>query len=336
MVSSSLWPLLIVVLLGVGLGVVNGFNDAANAIATIVGTRVLSPRNALIMAGVLNFVGAATGLQVARTIGKGILTPGAISYEVAIAGLASVILWGAIATIKGLPVSLTHGFVSGLAGAGMAILGFKAVVWSVIWPILLWVFLAPLLGFIGGFIIMIALYWIFRRTNPSTVQRTSSVLQIFSSAFVAYSHGLNDGQMPVGVITMALVIYTGNAGIWNNIPFWVIILSSLAISLGTGLGGWNVIKTLGLKVTALRPVHGFAAETAAAIVCEIASLLGMPISTTHAISTAIMGVGATRRLSAVRWGVAGNIVSAWLLTFPLCGITSYLIALGLKAAFMRG
>jgi len=169
MPDTSLWPLLIVILLGCGLGVVNGFNDAANAIATVIGTRVLSPRNALIMAGVLNFAGAATGVQVARTIGKGILTPGAMSYEVAIAGLVSVILWGALATVKGLPVSLTHGFVSGLAGAGMAILGVNGVVWHAMWPILLWVILAPLLGFIGGFAFMVALYWVFRRTHPSKV-----------------------------------------------------------------------------------------------------------------------------------------------------------------------
>ncbi len=330
MPDSSLWLLSLVIALAIGLGVVNGFNDAANAIATVIGTRVLSPRKAIIMATILNFVGSATGLQVARTIGKGILIPEAVSYQTAIAGLLSIVIWGTLATYRGLPISLTHGLVAGLAGAGMAVFGTRAVVWSVMQPVLLAVILAPILGFIGGFITMVSLYWLFRRSTPAKVQSLFSNLQILSAAFMAYTHGLNDGQNALAIIIMALVLYTGRTSLWEHIPWWTTVVSALAISFGTAVGGWGVIKTLGMKVTALRPVHGLAAEVSAAVVIEIASLLGIPISTTHCISASIMGVGTTKRLSAVRWGVAGNILTAWIITFPLCGGLSYLFAWLLK------
>ncbi len=178
---------------------------------------------------------------------------------------------------------------------------------------------APTLGFISGFAMMVILLWIFRRSAPAKIQVIFSRLQWLTTAFLAYSHGKNDGQMPIGVITMALVVYTGETGLWDNIPWWIIVASALSISLGTAVGGWRVIRTLGLRVTALRPVHGFASNFSAAGVIEAASHLGIPVSTTHCASSAVMGVGATRRLSAVRWGVAGNIVAAWILTFPICG-----------------
>ena len=326
MLDSSLWLLLLIIAFAIGFGMVNGFNDAANAIATVVGTRVLSPRNAVIMAAVLNFAGAATGLAVARTIGKGILAPEAISYLTVIAGLAAVIVWGSLATYWGLPVSITHSFITGLAAAGAAVVGIEAIQWNVMERVLSSVVAAPVLGFIGGFAIMVILFWVFRRSAPARIRGIFSNLQILSSAFVAYSHGKNDGQMPIGVITMALVIYTGQSGLWDNIPFWVIALSALAISAGTAIGGWRVIRTLGLRVTTLRPVHGFAAEVSGATVIEVASILGIPVSTTHCVSSAIMGVGSTRRFSAVRWGIAGNIVLAWLLTFPICGVLGYIFA----------
>jgi len=180
---------------------------------------------------------------------------------------------------------------------------------------------------------MIILFWIFRRTAPARIRGIFSNLQILSTAFIAYSHGKNDGQMPIGVITMALVIYSGQTGLWDNIPWWVIILSALSISTGTAVGGWRVIRTLGLRVTTLRPIHGFAAQASAATVIEVASLFGIPVSTTHCISTAIMGVGATRRLSAVRWGVAGNIIAAWIITFPVCAGLGYLFAWLLQMVF---
>jgi PiT family inorganic phosphate transporter len=326
MPDPSLALLVIIILFAVGFGVVNGFNDAANAIAAAIGTRALSPRNAVIMAAILNFAGAATGLEVARTIGKGILIPEAISYLTVMAGLAAVIVWGVVATYWGLPISVTHSFVTGLAAAGAALVGVGAIQWAVMARVLSSVVAAPVLGFIGGFAVMIILFWVFRQSAPARMRIIFSRLQWFTTAFLAYSHGKNDGQMPIGVITMALVIYTGQAGIWENVPFWVIGLSALAISAGTAFGGWRVIRTIGFRVTNLQPVHGFAANLSAAGVIEIASHLGIPVSTTHCVSAAIMGIGTTRRFSAVRWGVAGNIVAAWLLTFPICAVLGYLFA----------
>jgi PiT family inorganic phosphate transporter len=323
MPDFALGYLIIIVVFAVGFGVVNGFNDAANAIAAAIGTRSLSPRNAVVMAAILNFVGAATGLAVARTIGKGILIPEATTNITVLAGLATAIVWGSLATYWGLPISITHSFVSGLAAAGLATVGFEAIQWGVMGRVLSSVAIAPVLGFIGGFAVMIILFWVFRQSAPAFMRIIFSRLQWLTTAFLAYSHGKNDGQMPIGVITMALVIYTSNAALWDNVPFWVIALSALAISSGTAIGGWRVIRTLGMRVTNMQPVHGFAANLSAAAVIEGASLLGIPVSTTHCASAAIMGIGATRRFSAVRWGVAGNIVAAWILTFPICGGLGY-------------
>jgi PiT family inorganic phosphate transporter len=336
MPEPSLGLLLLIVLLAVGFGVVNGLNDAANAIATVIGTRSLSPRNAIIMAAIFNLAGAATGTAVAITIGKGILTPEVISefsYVPVIAALGAVIVWGVIATYLGLPVSISHSFVAGLAAAGVALAGPTAVLWGWGYKLtttLLAVVTAPLLGFIGGFALMVIIFWLLHRQAPEKIRGIFGNLQILSAAFMAYSHGKNDGQMPIGVITMALVIYYGQPALWEQLPYgelwWVVVVSALAISLGTAIGGWRVIRTLGMRVTVLRPVHGFAAEASAATVIEVASHLGIPVSTTHCISSSIMGVGSTRRLSAVRWGVASNIVAAWILTFPICGGLGYLFA----------
>ena len=345
MPDSSLTLLLLVIVLAIGFGIVNGFNDAANAIAPAIGTRALSPRNALIIAVIANMAGAATGILVAKTIGKGILVPEAISYLTVIAALASIIIWGTVATYWGLPISLHHGFIAGLAAAGMAVVGSEAVVWDVMQRILAAVIVAPLLGFAGGFVMMVCLYWIFRRSAPDKMRVIFSRLQFLTTAFMAYSHGKNDGQMPIGVITMALVIFYNDASLWDRLSlfdpglWWVIVVSALAISFGTAIGGWRVIRTLGSRVTALRPVHGFAVQASAATVIEIASLgafmgdWGIPVSTTHCISASTMGVGATKRLSAVRWGVAGNIIAAWILTFPICGGLGYLFAWLLHALF---
>jgi len=340
MLDTPLALLLFIIVLAIGFGLVNGFNDAANAIAAAIGSRALSPRNAMILAAFLNLAGAATGLAVARTIGKGILAPEVISYQTVIAGLAAVIIWGAIATYMGLPVSITHSFIAGLAAAGVAVAGTAAIQWGVLQRVLSSVIAAPTLGFIGGFALMILLLWVFRRSAPTRIRIIFSRLQWFTTAFLAYSHGKNDGQMPIGVITMALVIYYKEIGqpgradaLWENIPFWIIGISALAISSGTAIGGWRVIKTLGMRVTALQPVHGFASNFSAAAVIESASLLGIPVSTTHCATSAIMGVGATKRLSAVRWGIAGNIVTAWILTFPICGGLGYLFARLLELVF---
>lgn len=333
MPDSSLGIFILIVVLAIGFGFTNGLNDAANAIAASVGSRALSLRNAVILAAFLNLAGAATGLEVARTIGKGILVPEAISYLTVIAALASVIIWTSLATYFGLPVSLTHGFVAGLATAGVAAVGGGAVVWGVLRTVLAAVVTAPVLGFVGGFAVMVILLWVFRRSAPAKMRVIFSRLQWFTTAFLAYSHGKNDGQMPIGVITMALVIFYNDTSLWDKIPWWVIIISALAISSGTAIGGWRVIKTMGLRVTDLRPIHGFAAQASAATVIEVASHFGIPVSTTHCASSAIMGVGATRRLSAVRWGVAGNIIAAWIITFPVCGGLGYLFAWLLKIFF---
>jgi len=338
MPDSSLYLLILIIILAVGFGVVNGFNDAANAIAPAIGTRALSPRNALIIAVIANMAGAATGTLVAKTIGKGILVEGAITHLTIIAALAAIIIWGTLATYVGLPISLHHGFIAGLAAAGMAVGGSGAVRWGIMQPILAAVGIAPLLGFVGGFILMVVLFWVFRRSAPDKMRRLFSRLQFLTTAFMAYSHGKNDGQMPIGVIAMALVIFYDDTSLWDRLSLWdpstgwIIVVSALAISFGTAIGGWRVIRTLGMRVTTLRPVHGFAAQASAATVVEIAShgafvgQWGIPVSTTHCISASVMGVGATKRLSAVRWGIAGNIIVAWVLTFPVCGGLGYLFA----------
>ena len=332
--------LVLVIAAAIGLGVVNGFNDAANAVAASIGSRAISPRNGIILAAICDFAGAITGLEVAKTIGKGILGPETMlslpaidAYLILIAALATVIIWGTIATRLGLPVSITHSFVTGLAAAGAAVVGWEAVIWGVLGRIGASVAIAPALGFIGGFALMIVLLWVFRRSAPSRMRVVFSRLQWLTTAFLAYSHGKNDGQMPIGVITMALVIHTGQVGMWENIPLWVRIVSALAISLGIAMGGWRVIKTVGMKITALQPIHGFAIQASAATVIEIASRLGIPVSTTHCATAATMGVGATKRLSAVRWGVTRNIVLAWVLTFPISGVLGWTIASLLKIAF---
>jgi PiT family inorganic phosphate transporter len=336
-------PLLIVIIaLAIGFGVVNGFNDAANAVAAAVGSRALSPRNAIILAACTNFAGAATGTAVAQTIGKGILAEGVIAefgYVPVIAALGAIIIWGSVATHYGVPISLTHGFVAGLAAAGIAVAGSGAVVWSVMRRILISVAAAPALGFAGGFALMVILLWVFRHSLPARLRVIFSRLQWLTTAFLAYSHGKNDGQMPIGIITMALVIHTGQSALWDRLSilnpetWWIIVVSAAAISVGTAVGGWRVIRTVGIRVTALEPVQGFTAQVSAAAVIEGASRLGIPVSTTHCASAAIMGVGATRRLSAVRWGIARRIVVAWILTFPICGGIGYLIARGLKPMF---
>jgi len=319
--------LVVVIAVAIGFGIANGFNDAANAISTVIGTRTLSPRFAVIMAACFNFLGAATGIAVAMTIGKGIISPEDLTMSILLAGTGAVIIWAIVATRYGMPISLTHGLVAGLVGAGIATCGSGAIVWGVLIKIISAVAIAPLLGLVAGFWVMVAIMWLFRKAAPERMRGIFGNLQVLSAAFLAYSHGKNDGQMPIALIAMALMTYYGSAEF--QIPFWVVVVSAASISLGTALGGRRVIETLGLKMTTLRPAQGFAANAAAATVIEIASRLGIPVSTTHCISAAIMGVGATRRLSAVRWGIARNIVLTWILTFPVCGILGWLIAYAL-------
>jgi len=314
MPECSLALLVTVVVFALAFAFTNGLNDAANAVATAVGSRVLTPRAAVSMAAVFNFAGAATGTAVARTIGKGIMAGEDVTSWVLIAALAAIVVWGLFCTRFGLPISLSHGLVAGLVGAGVATVGWGSIQWNVLGKVLSAVAIAPALGFAGGFIVMATIIWLFRDSTPASIRNVFGNLQILSSAFMSYSHGKNDGQMPIGVITAALVARGWGTDLWDDIPWWVIAASAAMISLGTALGGWRVMRTLGARITTLRPVHGFAAQSSAAAVIETASHLGIPVSTTHCISSSIMGVGATRRLSAVRWGVAGNMVAAtwWL------------------------
>ncbi len=330
--ADSFFLLVLIIVAALGFGFSNGLNDAANAIATAIGSRVLSPRTAVIMAAFFNLVGtlsgALLGAYVAKTIGKGIVTPGALmdsglGLYVVVAGVAAAIIWVIAATYYGMPLSVSHSLVAGLLGAGIAAVGTGAIVWGVLGKVLLAVILAPLLGFAGGFGLMVIIMWLFRRSPPDTVNNIFSKVQIIAAAFVAYAHGKNDGQMPIGIIALGLMIYSGEQ---FDIPLWVIFASAISVALGIAFGGWRVIRTVGTRITTLRPVHGSAVEMSAAAVIEAASNLGIPVSTTQCISSSVMGVGATRRLSAVRWGVARNMVIAWVATFPICAGLGWLLA----------
>lgn len=311
----------LVVASAVGFGIVNGANDAANSIATVIGTRNLAPRTALAMAAIAEFLGAATGTAVAKTIGKGIVVPEAMTMGIVLAGVLAVIVWGVSATVRGFPISLTHSLVAALVGAGLSHDGISIINWAVLGRVFSAVGIAPALGLAGGFLVMLAILWLFRTTKPAAVRTIFSKLEVCSAAFLAYSHGKNDGQMPIALIAMGVVAISGQE---FDIPFWAIVVSASAISIGTLIGGWRVIRTVGMRMTALRPSAGFAAEASAATIIEIASHLGIPVSTTHCVSSAIMGVGATRRASAVRWSIAQRIVITWVLTFPACAALGWL------------
>ncbi len=331
--DDSLFLLVLIIIAALGFGFSNGLNDAANAIATVIGSRVLSPRKAIIMAAVFNLAGtlsgALLGAYVAKTIGKGIVMPEALSLCTIVAGVVAAVIWVLAATYYGMPMSVSHSLVAGLLGAGIAAAGTNAIVWGTFSKVLLAVLFAPILGFLGGFGLMVIIMWLFRRSAPDTVTSIFSKVQVVAAAFVAYAHGKNDGQMPIGIIALGLMIYYGKDQF--DIPLWVIFASAASVALGIALGGWRVIRTVGTKITTLRPVHGSAAETAAAAVIEAASNLGIPVSTTQCISGSVMGVGATKRLSAVRWGVARNIMATWVITFPICIGLGWLLekALGL-------
>ena len=315
----------LVIAAAIGFGIVNGANDAANSIATVIGTRNLAPRTALAMAAGCEFLGAATGTAVAKTIGRGIIEPDALTIGIVLAGVLAIIVWGVGATSRGFPISLTHGLVAGLVGAGLSYNGASIINWRVLGRVFSAVGIAPLLGLTGGFALMLAILWVFRSTKPAAVRTVFSKLEVASAAFLAYSHGKNDGQMPIALMTMGVV--TAGGATEFDIPVWAILVSASAISLGTLIGGWRVIRTVGMRMTALRPSAGFAAETSAATIIEIASHLGIPVSTTHCVSSAIMGVGATRRASAVRWSIAQRIVVTWVVTFPACGFLGWVFGL---------
>jgi len=303
---------------------VNGWTDAPNSIATVVSTRVLSPFQALGMASVLNVLGAMSGTAVAATIGKGMVKPEAINIATVAAAMIAIVLWSTVAWYYGLPTSESHALIAGLSGAGLATAGPSVLLWDGWQKVLLGLLFSTFLGFLGGLAITVAIYWTFRRWRPGPVRGLFGRLQILSAAFMAFSHGSNDGQKFIGAFTLTLVL--GGALPTFDVPLWVIFLCAGTMGIGTAIGGWRIVKTMGLGLTKLDPVHGFAAETAAATTIELATRLGVPLSTTHTINTSIMGVGSTRRLSAVRWGVGAEIVTAWILTFPVCGLIAWVMA----------
>lgn len=324
--ETALLLLIIVLALAVIFDFINGFHDTANAIATVVATRVLTPRQAIVMASSLNFVGALTGTAVAKTIASG-LVPAALATQPAIiAALLAAIIWNLITWFYGIPSSSSHALIGGIIGAVVAEAGWRAPYWgAVVTKVLLPLIISPLVGFALSLVLMIVLLRIFIKRPPGEVQSRFGKWQVVSSAFMAFSHGSNDAQKTMGIMTLALASYLGQANM--DIPTWVKLVAAIAMGLGTAAGGWRVIKTMGHKLAKLQPIHGFAAETAAATVIEIASKFGFPLSTTHVISSAILGAGASRRVNAVKWNVAGSIMTAWFLTIPTCMILAFLIFL---------
>jgi PiT family inorganic phosphate transporter len=311
----------VVALIGIALvfDYINGFHDAANSIATVVSTRVLSPGQAVVWAAFFNFIAAFTfGTAVAKTMGKGMIELSAVTFGVIFGGLMGAIIWDLITWYFGLPTSSSHALIGGYAGAAVANAGWNVIIVSGWTKTLIYIVLAPLIGMTLALLITVATMWIFRRAAPLRVDRIFRKLQLLSAALYSLGHGGNDAQKTMGIIAGVLV----TAGYMKtfDIPVWVVLAAHAAIALGTLSGGWRIIHTMGSKITRLQPVGGFAAETAGAIALFIATSLGVPVSTTHTITGAIVGVGATRRLSAVRWGIAGRIVWAWILTIPMSAL----------------
>ena len=323
--------LLVVLGLAIAFDYINGFHDTANAIATSVSTRALKPGFAIAMSAAANFAGALTGTAVAQTVGAGLvdIQPTVDGQIVIAAALIGAIAWNLLTWRLGIPSSSSHALIGGLLGAVLTASGFGA--WQmdgIVNKVLVPLVGSPLVGFTVGLLLMALLFNIFRRAHPGRLNAVFRRLQVLSAAYMAFSHGSNDAQKTMGIMTLALF----TAGVIESfvVPLWVILAAATAISLGTAAGGWRIIKTMGTKVVKLDPVHGFAAETTAATVIFGASQLGMPVSTTHVISSAIMGVGSSDRMKTVRWGVARSIVTAWILTLPASGITAALAYLVLN------
>jgi PiT family inorganic phosphate transporter len=325
--------IILTVILAILFDISNGWNDSANAIATVVSTRVLSPMQAVFLAAGMNMLGAFFSTAVAKTIGKGIVDPSAVTEAVVASALVAGFLWNGAMTVIGMPVSASHALIGSLIGAAVAFGGFGILNLAGLKKIFLSLLTSPFLGILIGYYFMKVILLFFGRLSPGSVNRYFGRLQILSSSFMAFSHGSNDAQKVMGIITLSLV--SGGFIHSLEVPFWVVLACALAMGLGTAMGGWRVIKTLGVHMLKLDPVHGFAAETAATAVILGASSMGLPVSTTHVISTTIMGVGATKRLSAVRWGIAGKIVMAWVLTLPACALVAWFLCKGFLAVFPR-
>ncbi len=307
----------------------NGWHDSANAIATVVSTHVLSPGQAVTLAAVLNVAGAFMSTAVAKMIGGGIVEPSLINQLTVISALLGAIAWNLFTLMLGLPSSSSHALIGGIIGAAMAQSGWTAVKFSGLRTVLEALLLSPLMGFLLGYLFILAIYWVFFRVPRGLANRSFRRLQLLSSSLMAFSHGSNDAQKAMGIITLALV----SAGQLDHVvvPTWVILSCALAMGLGTAAGGWRIIRTLGMRIMKMEPVHGFAAETSAALILLGTAHFGLPVSTTHVITSSIMGVGAVTRLSAVRWGVTLRILYAWIFTLPGAGLVAYAVNLLLQA-----
>ncbi|PYQ23085.1 MAG: anion permease [Acidobacteria bacterium] len=321
-----------IILVALTFDFLNGFHDAANSIATVVSTRVLSPSKAVLWAAFFNFVAAfVMGTQVAKTMGKGMIDISIVTNEVILAGLIGAISWNLFTWYYGLPVSSSHALIGGYAGAAVAKAGLGAILLSGWTKTLAFIVLAPLMGLVVGFALMVSVTWIFRRWQPFRLDQLFRRLQLVSASLYSLGHGGNDAQKTMGIITGLLVTAGYHKGF--EIPFWVIIICHAAMGLGTMFGGWRIVKTMGTKITKLQPFGGFCAETAGAATLFLATALGIPVSTTHTITGAIIGVGSARRVSAVKWGVAGTIVWAWILTIPLAAAVAATTYFALHAVF---
>lgn len=318
---------LVIIILTLLFDFLNGMNDAANSISTIVATRVLTPKIAVAWAAFFNFAAAfGFGVHVARTIGKGIVESAVVDQYVILSAVVGAIIWTHLCTKYGLPISVSHALIGGLSGAAVIKAGFGALISDGLIKVSVFIFLSPIIGLILGSLFMVIVSWIFEKSNPAKVDKVFRIGQLLSSAAFSLGHGTNDAQKTMGIISI-LLFTNGHLGSEFYVPFWVIIISHTAIGLGTLAGGWKVIRTMGMRLTQLKPVGGFCAETAGAAVLIGTAITGIPVSTTHTIAGSIMGVGMIKRLTAVRWGVAGKIVWAWVLTIPLSALLSAVILL---------
>ena len=312
---------IVVIIIALIFDFINGFHDSANSIATIVATNVLKPRNAVLLAAFWNFFGAFVfSVAVATTIGKGVINTEAVNVYVILAALVGAISWNLLTWYYGIPSSSSHALIGGLVGSAVVSSGFNSIIFSGLNKILLFIFLAPILGFLIASFFTILLMWIFKKADPTKMKKYFKKLQLVSSSFYSLGHGTNDAQKTMGVI--ALLLFTSGMISTFYVPKWVIIASYSAIALGTFFGGWKIVKTMGLKITRLKPFHGFSAETSGGMVIFLASVFGIPVSTTHVISSSIMGVGSVKRFSEVRWQIARKILWAWVLTIPASAIFS--------------
>ncbi|MCW7536468.1 inorganic phosphate transporter [Aquabacterium sp. A7-Y] len=316
-VQVGFWVVVLLVVLAIAFDFMNGFHDAANSIATVVSTGVLKPQHAVLFAAAFNFVAIAIfHLSVAATVGKGIVMPGVVDHHVVFGALIGAIAWNVITWFYGIPSSSSHALIGGIVGATMAKAGAHALIAKGVWKTVAFIFVSPLLGFLLGSLLMVAVAWVCRRSSPLRVDNWFRRLQLVSAGLYSLGHGGNDAQKTIGIIWM-LLIGSGYAAATDSAPpTWTIWACYIAIALGTMFGGWRIVKTMGQRITKLKPVGGFCAETGGAITLFLATSLGIPVSTTHTITGAIVGVGSTQRASAVRWGIAGNIVWAWVFTIP--------------------